>query len=684
MDITTGTQILAPSGLGALRKNSVYYFLRSDPRTELVLLVEFLLRQPRVSNNGKTQTPIPLVVLHRMQRSFFEEVLTSHDQSLIIAQHQSTLPPWLAHLEDKNINPRYYGRRSTRSHLDRINDRLTIISGAIENAEEILNSTDPDATLNKFALRCTPPQNTARFRLWFYTYLAFSRNPTALHYSTSGIGKWNRDAIKGRKRGAPSLQGKNHGYNVDASMRKTILCGYSEHIKLSSTLEEAYRKTMTVQFGCVPVSKSDEMLGLHQPEGRPVPSLVQFTYTIGKELNKLEMASDRIGPSRVRTELAPSVGMFSESVCNLLERVEADGYFLRDIPKGLIEGVALKKLVVVRMRCIASGSLIGIGFSLGGEKAEAYKMALFCAAIDKVDFCALFGITITASQWPGKGLPPYLIVDRGPASGLGAISNLEETMPAIRELTPTRSGQSKANIETTNPKTRRHSEQPTYYHSRHSPITLVRREIWRLILDNDTINISSRLTPDLINSVRKPSPIALWNELARRGRNDGIPIDFSTAVRSFLTPKQLTLKHNGVDLFGRRYDSPALRESGILRRVSSQNGVKLAGYILPACVRHNWIFVDDKLVKLDLHLPMRVREELHYIPLSHLEDWDREQKRRTKEFSDHRRAKKEQIEQQFEQESGSKWDSGTTKRGRSPRGSRTAQVELAESKQDFA
>lgn len=683
MAIKIGTQITAPAGFGPLRKSSVFYFLKSNPTTQQVLLIEYMLRKPKIGNNGKLQSPHPRVLLHRLPRSLFEQAITANDQSLIVASHQTTLPPWLSNLEGLNWEARNSAQSNPLSHAARIQKKLDTIAPAIARAEEVLNESDPDAALNRLAMQSTPKQNTSRFRFWFYTYLAFGRNPLALHYKIGQIGRWDRDSINGAKRGKPSDDGKDFGYNVDPSMREKILQGYAQHAQRSRTLLKVYRKTLSKQFGCKVISTNDEMCRMHQPEGKPIPSRRQFCYVIRQEHGKLELASDKIGPSRVRNELAPSAGVFSESVCNILERVEADGYFLKDLPKGLIEGSPLKKLVVVRMRCVASGMLPGIGFSLGGEKSSAYRMAMFCAAIDKVKFCSLFGVKISEVEWPGKGVPPYIIVDRGPASGLKALSNLEETMPNIRELAPTYAGQSKANIESTHPKTLRHSEEPEYIHSNHSAVELVRREIWRLLQDIDSINISDRLTPDLINAVRKPSPTALWKELEKRGRNDSIQIDFATAVRSFLTLRDATLQHNGLNLLGRRYDSPSLRASGALLRVSAGMDIKVKVYVMPACVRHIWIDIEGQLIELDLHLPLRVRNEEHFISLMDLEEWRLEEKRRTRAYEEHRMAKEEDTENRFEMENGRPWESGTRKRGRAPRGNRLGQLETSESKRDF-
>ena len=40
-------------------------------------------------------------------------------------------------------------------------------------------------------------------------------------------------------------------------------------------------------------------------------------------------------------------------------------------------------------------------------------MCLVNAAENKVDFCNRYGITITEDQWPSRGLPKGIVVDKG-------------------------------------------------------------------------------------------------------------------------------------------------------------------------------------------------------------------------------------------------------------------------------
>lgn len=683
MAIQVGTQILAPCGFRQLRSGVTYYFVRSKPAG--VLLLEFEVPPKRMNANGKLESPPPRPHLMQVPRSAFESAIDQGNDGLLQIGSTQTVPPWLTSLAGKDLRQLDAGRRDpVRSHVDRIQARLEFIRPALACEDEILASASPAQALNRFATACSPKQHQVRFRLWFFAYLAFGRNPLALHYNTSSVGTWDRHkSSSGKKRGAPSQYGSSYGHNVDATMDEAICRGYEKFAALGLSKNEIYDMILTSVFGCLVRVGAHGYREYYHPDGKPFPTLRQCWFVIDKHFKPIDVRRDLSGPSRVRTESAPSVGRFTDSVCNLMERIEADGYFIAERPRGLIDGTALKPLVVVRIRCTTSGLLTGIGFSLGGERASAYRMALFCAAISKVTFCRLFGLTIDEDKWPGEGAPPSGVLDRGPGSGSDALSLRPNYKLKIRELAPSYAGQSKATVESTHPKKHRNLEPPEFKVSTLTAIEMARREIDRLILDNDTINISPRLTPELVGTLRKHTPQALWKELERRGRNDSLPMKFSDAVRSFLDQKTGTIIPEGVEYCGRRYDSKALREHGSHLLESHRSSIKTKVYVLPACVRHIWMECENQLIELDLRLPLRSPSEEHYVSIGELEQWHQLEKQHRALQTTHRTASRREAKQAFKEAVGKKWDSGSLRRGKAPRPTRHSQVETIESKRDF-
>jgi hypothetical protein len=314
------------------------------------------------------------------------------------------------------------------------------------------------------------------------------------------------------------------------------------------------------------------------PKGMPFPTLRQFRYQIGKSFGIETVQKNRYGSARHRNRLAPSMGNYSADVANLTEKVESDGYFTMERPKGYLEGSVLKPLCVVTSRDLLSGMMLGIGFSFGSEHGTAYRMMLFSMAVPKDYFCRLWGVTLKAGEWPSQGLPPHFKVDRGPGSSLSLVADAAK--PVIRNIVESWSGQSKATIESSHPRDVKFEGQPTYVESDYTPVALCRREIFRLLKYSQTAYMSARIEIDRELAFIPPIPHALWNHYDARFRNSANPMSIDDAVRAFLTPVKLKVSKDGVFLDGRRYDSKELKKSGLLDRIAraGQREEAIQGY----------------------------------------------------------------------------------------------------------
>ncbi len=187
----------------------------------------------------------------------------------------------------------------------------------------------------------------------------------------------------------------------------------------------------------------------------------------------------------------------------------------------------------------------GVGFGQGSEDAAAYRMALFCEAVNKVRYCALYGVVIGEEQWPSQGVSPADIVDRGPGSTARALSRDASLRPVVREGAPAHAGQSKAIVETSHPKTLSNDDAPSFVRSNLTSIQLVRREIWKLLAFNESCHVDSRVDPDIADRVSRSSPIGIWNALHSLGRNDAVQCSFDDAVRAYLDIVSATLRRTG-------------------------------------------------------------------------------------------------------------------------------------------
>jgi hypothetical protein len=364
-----------------------------------------------------------------------------------------------------------------------------------------------------------------------------------------------------------------------------------------------------------------------------------------------------------------------------MEIVEVDGHFIKELPRGYIDGQPLPPLCQIRMRDTASGMIVGIGFSLGSETAAAYLAAMFCAAIDKVKFCSLFGIYIRPEEWPSIGLGPFQITDRGAGSTNMAQPRDGEYISIYRGMAPSYSGQSKAVVESSHPKQVHNKEAPSYVDSTLTPHELIRRSIFQLLADNDKIDVQSRIPLNLIAHIHKPSPIGLWSALDNLGRNDAQTMAFDNAVRQFLTLYDATADTDGIHFNGQLYHSTNLRSSELLHRLAERGqSIKLKVYVLEACVRNIWLDVDGTLEELTFIPPLRASDECALMTMDELKQLHSIELKNRARFEQHRNATVSDFAVQYTEQTGKKWNASVRKPGRPKRGTKAARQEASEAK----
>jgi hypothetical protein len=685
--ISIGTQLHAPSGYLNLEKGVTYYLLKNTA-TGFVHLIDFVVRPAKAIRKKQgdifrivkvTPTPIPQQVT--LSKQDFEEGLIHG--SIVRAEKQTLLPPWLNELEGLNLSSIDSERSdAARSHKERIDRQLEIIYPLVRKADFLIGTDDLDKAINLHARSCKPKQNETRTRLAFYVYILFGRNRFALHFPIQKIGCWPRENMESReKQGRPSERhGKGYGNNASAELiAKAVNC-YMRECGPGIDLRTIYREFMRRDLGCKEVIDRAGNYKFSHPHGEITMTLGMFKYHLNKQIGHLNIQKNLYGRVRSRSKIEAHKGSFTQNVCNISERTERDGYAVKDLPRGLIEGHVLPPLYVIRSRDIASGLMLGIGFSFGGERASAYRMEQFCRAISKVKFCSLFGIEIKEEEWPSIGLAPRDVQDRGPGSTDGGFSRDREFRPVIRELPPSYAGQSKASIESTNPKNRTTDDAPSYFASDKRVFELVRREIFRVLKDNETIDISDRIPPDLLTYVSRLTPLALFGELDRRGRNDSLQIQFADAVRTFLTRLKAKVTRRGVIYRAQCFCSEALQKSRLFGQIRGPQEPEVEIYVLDACLRHIWIDVDGNLIELDIQAPQRVGNEVMYLSLEELIEREKFLRLRKLDHEEHRDAFTSKTEHDFSEGTGKRWNGGKTVSGRAKRGSVAAKREAAETR----
>jgi len=557
-----------------------------------------------------------------------------------------------------------------------------VIYPLVNRFEQILDSEDPDREINRYVRSLGRSLNETRVRLWFYLYIVFGRVRVVLHYPIHRIGRWDRLACESDvKRGRPSRKGKNYGYNVDAAMIDKLLVGYRRECGLGIFMSDIYREVMRKDFGCrsrtVKVGNRERQ-ELYHPDGGKFPAKKAFIYHVLKAIGVRTVQETLYGSVRSRSRIRPYRGSFTEETSNLMGRVESDAAAISELPKGYVEGLPLKPLYVTIRRDTASGAKTGIGFSQGSETSNSYRMAKFCEAVDKVRFCWFFGIVIRHEQWPMIGLSPSDIQDRGPGATKGAQSRIEEFRPVINELSPSYSGQSKAVVESSHPRTPTNDDAPSYVQSELRSVELARKAIFDLLKFNETCNIGDRIPPELDGLVSRPTPIGLWQTYARLGRNDAVLIPFEEAVRAFLDKVPATLTREGIVLADRRYLSDDELFEDVRASVTGNQEVRIFVFVLESCIRTIWMDWKGRLIELVVRYRVPVESVVEYMSLSEAVQYFENCKQRDLDHEDHRDATEVGIRNEYEDQTGEAWTSGKRVSGRPKRGGAAALNENSE------
>ena len=640
-----GSRLIAPQGCGELIKGKEYHFLISDGGCNRVRLVEF-------DEKGSTAK------LHTMTRLRFEAALEDGE---IVEAGSHDYPPWLratAGIETKWRESRRVSPK--QSYEEKVDGRLMSIAELIPKRAEVLASDDPEAIINAHARASKPRQHPARVRLWFFTYLVFGQTKWALMPRFDQCGKWDRSEKTDKKLGRPSGHGQSHGYPVTPEMKEKILHGFSKHKRVDKTKDDIYGDSLRKTFGCR-TRQGSAGKEFYHPKGEPFPSFNQFWNWVKRQTEPAALAQEMIGPSAARAK-SGDIGSFAHMIGNLNQRLEFDGYYPSEKISGIIEGAPLDSFCVVRAVCALSGAVVGIGFARSRESLEAYRMALFCIAVGKVKYCELFGIDIKPEEWPSEGLSSQMIFDRGPAVYMN-VSESKEWLGRL-EVTPTHSGQSKATVESSHPRDKQFKDQPVHVHSGLNLVEMARREIRRVIKDNETSDASDRMDGDMWLERFSPTPLNVWNYHDALGRNHGIKVSFEEAIREFLTPMPAVIKEKGVYFFGRKYNSKELTNTGIFDRVAHSGVIRVIAYSMTMCVRHIWVEVEGRLHELSFVYTASTRpgsgdislEDLKFINELRLQA---QAKRRNEKV-----AIEQYHYQEYEKETGKAWHTGVRKPGR--------------------
>lgn len=235
-----------------------------------------------------------------------------------------------------------------------------------------------------------------------------------------GKGKTRKAGKK--KRGRPRKFGSQPGINVSLEMRQVFAVAYDRYfaskINGKYTLTGAYQRMISDFYSVKEVDpETNRIVHLRQEEIEKqggIPTYEQFEYWSNKDHLRLEIKRKRMGEKLYDKDLRGLLGTSNAEVIGPGSRYQidatiADTYLVSRLDPNLIIGRPVVYVVID----VFSRLIVGLYIGLEGPSWVSAMMALANTAMDKVAYCAQFGITIKPEDWPAHYLPGTFLGDRG-------------------------------------------------------------------------------------------------------------------------------------------------------------------------------------------------------------------------------------------------------------------------------
>ncbi len=247
---------------------------------------------------------------------------------------------------------------------------------------------------------------------WFRRYWQFGKCKNALsgRYDLCGAPGESR-CLGDKKTGALRTRMPGVGINVNDSI-KALFCVAIEKCLLHEgeyEFDYAYNQVL-IAFGIPLPCKPEDLI--------EVPTERQFKYFYEKEYSPIEVTKKRKGEINYLKDFRPVLGTSTSEVAGPGSRYQidatiADVYLVSEENREKIIGRPTLYFVVD----VFSRAIVGMYVGLENASWVSAMEALSNAVLDKVEYCASFGINITEDMWPTVGLPESIIGDRGEILG---------------------------------------------------------------------------------------------------------------------------------------------------------------------------------------------------------------------------------------------------------------------------
>jgi putative transposase len=284
---------------------------------------------------------------------------------------------------------------------------------------------------------------------YYRAYLESGFNPNAflpLHDNCGGRGK-RRVAERPdmQKLGRPSalgrLAGRAIGIRITPDIERKFERGIKRFYKDKVGLEDSFRLTIREYFYKelkVEGKKRTRIL----PPPEDLPTFEQYRYFYEKVYRKRDPVAEnkrRKGERRHNLEDRETTGSaqslaFGPGSLYQIDPTIGDAHLVSSLDRLRLIG----RPVVYGCMDVFSHAIAGLSVLLEGPSWLGAMLALDVVMMDKVRFCAEYGIEIDPSEWPIQGWPQAICADRGEFEGYDATNLVKGLKTRVDTTAPYR------------------------------------------------------------------------------------------------------------------------------------------------------------------------------------------------------------------------------------------------------
>ncbi|MDM4772859.1 Mu transposase C-terminal domain-containing protein [Solimonas sp. SE-A11] len=252
-----------------------------------------------------------------------------------------------------------------------------------------------------------------------------------------------RGAKEGEKRRGPKIAGASP-FALSDKVRKTMDAAILRSARAGGSREYIYNQVKIAL--CEKTVDAAGRSVLLPPDPAHDISLEQFRYAFNK-LNKSGQLDRKLaGAAKFDLEHSSSLHAAHEQHAGPAAEYQMDDSGTQ-IEVVNVAGEPIGAAFIILVIDTWSNMICGFHLDLGTASEESYALAFYNSIIDKVAFCAFYGIKIDPSEWPVSGTPVRYLSDNGSAYRSNRTSSYVISLPINLSNAKARAGYAKGDVE---------------------------------------------------------------------------------------------------------------------------------------------------------------------------------------------------------------------------------------------